>query len=314
MEQKRIKSKIEAIIFIYSILLIAFKIITLILKDKNFIEEKKSLFLDLGDAFLLNDTLIYNNTKNGTDIYDIYAFNIVKTIIGESIIFICCICSFIIRKICVFYDNDLNEKREKEFDDLNKFYSKMMKYIFISYLLITNFATFNKSLLTMVYIIPLYFILFKYSVTSKKSIYKSYLYILYFIIFCIYIQILITNISNVYSIANNFFNPNKKDKNFFFEHWDKIGFYYSYVLNGSSDKKYEEEILKYVENMIGYISGCLLLVILNFINKDLSFDNYNFAKKNINENNGFIFEVQKNCFIKLFHRLTSYILIEVFIP
>ena len=75
------------------------------------------------------NTIVYNNTKNVTETHDIYAFNIVKTIIGESIIFICCICSFIIRKICVFYDNDLNEKREKEFDDLNKFYSKMIKYI-----------------------------------------------------------------------------------------------------------------------------------------------------------------------------------------
>ena len=305
MEQKRIKSKIEAIIFIYSILLIAFKIITLILKDKSFIEEKKSLFLDLGDAFLINNTYTYISNKT-VNVLDIQAFNIVKTIIGETIIFICCICSFIIRKICVFYDNDLDKKREKEFDDLKKFYSKMMKYIFISFLLITNFATFNKSILTMIYIVPLYFILFQYSVTSKKSIYKVYLYILYIIIFCIYLHILIINISNIYSIAHNFFNPKKKDKNFFFEHWDKIGFYYSYVLADSSDKELNEEILKYVENMIGYISGCLLLVILNFINKDLSLDNYDFAKKNINEDNGFVFEVQKNCIIKLLHRLANF--------
>ena len=180
MEQKRIKSKIEAIIFIYSILLIAFKIITLILKDKSFIEEKKSLFLDLGDAFLINNTYTYISNKT-VNVLDIQAFNIVKTIIGETIIFICCICSFIIRKICVFYDNDLDKKREKEFDDLKKFYSKMMKYIFISFLLITNFATFNKSILTMIYIVPLYFILFQYSVTSKKSIYKVYLYLLFFV-------------------------------------------------------------------------------------------------------------------------------------
>ena len=304
MEQKRIKSKIEAIIFIYSILLIAFKIITIILKNKSLIEENKSLFLDLGDAFLINNTYTYihNHTEN---VIDIQAFNIVKTIIGESFIFICCICSFIIRKICVFYDNDLDKKREKEFDDLKKFYSKMIKYIFISFLFISNFATFNKSILTMIYIVSFYIILFKYSITSKKSIYKEYIYLLYFIIFCIYLQILILNISNVYSIAHNFFNPNKNDKNFFFEHWDKIGFYYSYVLADSSVKELEEEILKYVENMVGYISGCLLLVILNFINKDLSFDNYDFARKKIDEDNGFVFEVQKNFIVKLFHSLIN---------
>lgn len=322
MEQKRIKSNMEAIIFIYSILLIVFKLITFILKDKSFIEEKKSLFRDLGDAFLINKTFAYNvnicnyenicnyvqeNINNKTEgVIDIYAFNIAKTIIGESIIFICCICSFIIRKICVFYDNDLDKKREQEFDDLNKFYSKMMKYIFVSFLFITNFATFNKSVLTMIYIVPFYIILFKYSVTSQKSIYKVYSYILYFFIFCIYFQILFINITNVYSIAHNFFYPYKNDTNFFRENWDKFGSQYAYVLTDYSDKELKDEILKYVENLVGYISGCLLLVILNFIHKNLSFDNYEFAKKNINEDNDFIFEVQKNCIIKLFNRLANF--------
>ena len=80
-EQKRKKTSFETIILVYSFLLIIFKVIIIALAKKkyNSILNNKSIYIDLGISYLLEDGI----------------FDVIKTFIGESIIIICCIFTII---------------------------------------------------------------------------------------------------------------------------------------------------------------------------------------------------------------------------
>ena len=121
MVYRRRKSHFEAIVFIYGVLLLIFKIIIIILamKENESIKNNSSLYIDLGVSYLIKDGI----------------FNVIKSLFGELIIIISCICSFIIRRMFSFEDQDLNKKKERDYEenDLNNFFSKMVKYLFLSF-------------------------------------------------------------------------------------------------------------------------------------------------------------------------------------
>ena len=267
MEQRRKKSTFETIIFIYSFLLLIFKIVIIILvhKENKSITNHKKTYIDLGISYLFNETL----------------FNIIKTLIGESIIIISCICSFLIRKLFTFNNEDLEKIKNP---DLNSFHKKLEKYIFISFYIIIGFATFNKSILTFLYIMPFYFVLIFFSLKTNKSAYFVFQSVLYCIRFSLLFHILILNISNIYSIADKYFEPENRKNHFLTKKWQKFGFYYAYY----DDEDYESLF----KDWTGYFLGCLSLVSLSFISKDIYIQKYK-PKENDEDDNP-NFEKEKN--------------------
>ena len=275
LEQRRKKKTYEAIIIIYSFLLLIFKIIIIVLvyKDNKSIKNNKKAYIDLGISYLFNETI----------------FNIIKTFFGESIIIISCICSSIIRKLFIFNNEDL-EKIENQ--DIKIFHKKLEKYIFISFYIIIGFATFNKSVLTFLYIMPFYFVLIFFSLNSNKNAYFAFQSVLYCIRFFLLFHILILNISNIYSIADKYFNPENESrrKTFFTKNWPKFGFYFAYYDDGDYSTLFED--------WGGYFLGCLSLVSTSFINKDIYIRKYK-SKENDEDENPF-FEKQNNFFVEFF--------------
>ena len=278
MEERRKKSNFEAIIFIYCLLLLIYKIIIIILitKKNEYIEKKHDIFIDFGIAYLLTEGV----------------FDFIKSIIGESVIIICCICSFIIRKIFAFNNEDLNKIKFNNLKNINK---KLVLYIFLSFFIIAGFATFNKSILTFCYIIPFYIVLITFSLSSQNKAYFIFQAILYCILFSLFFHLLIINISNIYSIAYKFFDPKKTNKNFLAKNWSKFGFYFAY---------YDDDIIALFEDWTGYVLGCLSFVILSFISKDLFSNNYSSKKSNNNEEENEI--KQNNCLTKILNKFLKF--------
>ena len=253
MVHKRRKSTFEAFIFVYSFLLLIFKIVIIILtkNDNNVILDNKDTFLNLGVSYL--------NEKG--------IFGVIKTVIGESIINFSCICSFIIRRLFAFKDDDLQKNNYKE---VKTFYKKLTKYIFFAFFFIVGFATFNKSILTLIYIILFYLFLFIFSLSSKKRVYLLFKGLFFITIFGLVIHILIINISNIYSISKYFKEKTNDNNNIILSNWAKIGFYYAF---------YNDDYITLFQDWAGYLLGCLSLVILSFTYKDITFDIFNVLKK-----------------------------------
>ena len=282
MEQRRKKSTFETIIFIYSFLLLVFKIIIIILvhRKNKFIIKHTKTFLDLGISYLFNEKI----------------FNIIKTLIGESIILFSCICSFLIRKLFTFNNEDLAKIKNP---DINMFHKKLEKYIFISFYIIIGFATFNKSVLTFLYISPFYFALLYFSLNTNKNAYFIFQSVLYCIRFILLLHILILNISNIYSIAGKYFDPENKNRknNYLIKNWQKIGFYFAYYDDGDYTALFED--------LTGYFLGCLSLVSLSFISKDIYIQNYKSDVDDEDENP--FFEKEKNFIVVFFINFKNFI-------
>ena len=284
MEKKRKKSSFETIILIYSVILLVFKIIFIILSKnkKSFIMNNKSVYINLGISYLLYENIFY----------------LIKTLIGESIVIIACMSSIIIRKSFPFEDKDLNIKNDKK--NLKYFYAKTTKYIFISFFVITGFATFNKSFLTLFYIVLFYLVLFLFSLISKKTIYFIFKGLLFCLILCILLHLLVINISNIYYFANKYFDPkDKTKKKKLISKWPKFGFYYAY---------YDEDDYSLLfEDWGGYLLGSFSFVIFSFIFKDISIDNYIKFKNRIEENEeDDLYFNQDNIFSKMFNKITNF--------
>ena len=282
MDRKRKKSTFETIILIYSFLLLVFKIIFIILSKnkKSFIMKNKSVYINLGISYLLHENI----------------FDIIKTLIGESIIIISCICSIIIRKTFPFEDKDLNKINGK---NLLYFYKKTIKYIFISFFVIAGFATFNKSFLTLFYIVLFYILLFLFSLVTKKSIYFIFKGLIFCLTFCIIFHLLTINISNIYNIANKYFDPKDKTQNKLLSKWPKFGFYFAYYD--------EDDYSTCFRDWAGYLLGSFSFVLFSFIFKDISIDNYIKAKNKIEENEEDEFYINEdNYFSKIYSKITSF--------
>ena len=76
----------------------------------------------------------------------------------------------------------------------------MVKYLFLSFFLIVGFSTCNKSVLSLCYMIFFYCTLILYSLIPKRKVYYIMKGIMLTLIIFLLFQILILNISNVYSI------------------------------------------------------------------------------------------------------------------
>ena len=255
--KKNIKFILELIVLVYSLLLIIFGVTIIIMRNNATIIDKKEIFINLGVKYLLTRGV----------------FDLIKTIIGPSVMTIISIVSIIIEKNCDFDERDLAKKKWKDFPNLESFYKKMKKYIFLSFLLIAGFANFNKSFLTMFYLLLFYYLFVTLLKVSEEKLYFFYKVILYLEIIIISCHLLIINISNIYSLSEKYFNKNKDT--FLSNHWSKFGFYYAYYK--------EDDYFNTFIDWTGYVFGCVCFVSFIFMLKDLLNGNYNelIKKENI---------------------------------
>ena len=169
----------EYLTIIYSVLILIFKIIIIILirKEIPFIEEKKNLFINLGIQVLKD--------KNSDFYY-------ISTFIGEIIIFFVSLFSFNISKKYKDLVDEINLKGKK-------FWHLIKKSLVISYFMLLGLAAFNISLISLFYIFIVNILLFfisKHSNIQKISyIFRIFIGIFYYLIM---IQIFLINLLNIY--------------------------------------------------------------------------------------------------------------------
>ena len=175
----------ELIIMIYSILLLAFKIVFIILMKKDYarVNENENLFINFGvKTFKDRDSSLY----------------LVSSFLSESIIILISLASFIISLTFVDYKLEVEEDFKKK--SINEMHNLLIKHLIINYFIFLCFAILNTSILTLVYLSLIGIILF---FTGKKDnlnrmlfLYKAVVILNY--IFLI-IQIFFINLLNCYT-------------------------------------------------------------------------------------------------------------------
>ena len=271
------KLYIEIGLLIYSFLLIIFKIVCLILinKDNEFIFSNKNIFIDLGVSY------IYDKNKK------IYLFG---TFLGEGLVFIFNIAAIIIENVVSIDDEEVDNRYFFKLT-YEKLFGIMRKYLTVCYFILGGVATFNKSILSLIYIIPLFFLLFLHVIDfDKKKLYRLIRIIVRIILYLLIIQILIINFSNSFTILNKYFLDYENYNNDLLNIWEQFGFYFSYY--NPEDKSSNIFI-----NIISYFFICLSIVTFNLCLNAISLHELRIAKPG--EDNEKKIKYAKNFFKKI---------------
>ena len=299
--QRDIKSIINLIIFIYSLLLLIFEIVIMVLysREVEFVTNKKTLFLNLGVPYILTEDIFY----------------LIRTVFGPALMIVICFVGYILEKNCEFYDHDLNKKKKMDFPNLEAFYKLLKRYLFVSFLFVAAFANFNKSILTVIYIFLFYIVFTTFLFASEETIYNMYKNLVYVELIVIPLHLLIINIKNIYSLNDNYFNERKEElKNDTTANvLNRFGFYSSYYEEGD----YSTAFIDWG----GYLCGCLSFVFFVFVIKDISNDTFENLKKEKEKNNkkeedknkDNKEDLNKNCFSKLIDRIINFCTGQLFI-
>ena len=255
--KRNIKFILEIIVFIYSFLLLIFKIVSLILisKGNEYYLENRDIFIDLGISYLLSDK---------EKIY------FISTFIGESLTFLFSLAAIIISKVTVITDEEIENRYFKKltFDIL---FTIMRKYLYTCFFIISGIAVFNKSILSVIYIMPLCLLLFLYSIeVDRTALYNLFRIIIIILLFLLIFEILIINFTNFYSIAHRYFFTEDEENNFLLI-WHQLGFYFAYYK--------ENEYGLIFGNWLGYLFSCLSLTTFSLCSKAISKHELQIAKK-----------------------------------
>ena len=141
----RLKKISELIVLIYSVLLLIFKIVFIVLtkNGNDWLKDKKELFINLGVKLLKDeDSTLY----------------LVASFLSESIIIIISLVSYII-SVC-FIDFNLEDEINYEKKTKNEIFGLLIKHLIINYFTYLFSSIFNTSLITMIYLSLIIIILF----------------------------------------------------------------------------------------------------------------------------------------------------------
>ena len=259
---RKTKFILELITFIYSILLLIFKIVMLILVSKNrefYSEENiKSIFINLGISYLLSEEKIY----------------FISTFIGEALVLIFSLAGIIINKIMNITDDEVDSRYFKKLT-YDKLFNIMRKYLYTCFFIISCVAIFNNSILSFIYIVPMFLLLFLYSIDLDKTIiYNLIRCFVSIILFLLIFEVIFINILNFYSIAHKYLISN--DDNDDLTIWYQLGFYFIDYKN--------RKLEIFLNNWFGYFFSCLSLVTFRLCSKAISKHELQIAKKNEESN------------------------------
>lgn len=276
---RRTKFILEIIIFIYSFLLLVFKILSLILISNNneFYLSHKDIFINLGISSLKSND--HDDSKY-----------IAATILGEGIVFLFSLAAIIIYKVTNITDEEIESRYFKKLT-YNLLFTIMKKYLFTCYFVISGVAVFNKSIISLIYILPLCFLLFLFAIDVKKAtIYNIFRTIIFILLYLLIIEVLLINFINIYSIAQKYF---LSDDDFLLI-WRQIGFYIA------DDKSQFFEL-----TMLEYPFRCLSIVTFSLCIKAVSKHELQIAKKNDDKNEKEENKDKKGIFDKFYDKLVQ---------
>ena len=232
---KKFKFSIEIISVIYSILLVGFKIssIVLIIKDNSFIKEYEDLLFNLG--------VCYYRDKNST-------FYFIMTFLGEGIMLIISIFSIVVSTV-------YGEFRKENDASLifNKFW-EIRKLILLNYVFICSFAVFNVSYLTLFYMCLLQLVFFLDSLTDNRTkTLKFFKFVCFLFTGIIIIQIAAINVLNIPKFQEEILNKNVINEKIY-SVWTQIGINYAY----------HKKLIYVLKEWIGYLAAVCSLMTLTF--------------------------------------------------
>ena len=205
----QIKKFSEFFGIIYSLILLIFKIILIVLtkKDNKFVLNHRNIFINLGIKLLKDkEETIY----------------LVATILGNSLLLVFSIISYIITKSFVDYNlnENINEKlTEKEMSHLVK------KNIIINYFIILGLAIFNTCILSFVYIFLINILLLlmaKHYEIRKLAIFFKLINL--FIYVLLILQIFFINFFNTYHFIDILSSSKVEDRDAFYSIYTQLGF------------------------------------------------------------------------------------------
>jgi hypothetical protein len=239
---KSLKYLLEIISLVYSILLAAFKIVSLILieNENMFINEHEDLFLNLGICFLRD--------KDSS-------FYFIMTFLGEGIIIIFALYSFLISHFC------RNFKPTNDTSLMENTFWKTRNLILLNYIFVLSFSVFNVSFLTLFYMCVLQIIFLFDSININRKIMRNlFKFMCFLFIFIILIHISAINVLNIPKFQEDILHQEEikeKDSELFekvYSIWTKIGINYAY----------HHKKLYILKEWIGYFSAILSLITLTF--------------------------------------------------
>ena len=253
---RRKKFILEIIVFIYSILLIIFKIValTLINGGNEFFLDHKNIFIDFGVSYLISENEI------------IY---LISTFIGESLVCFFSLMGIITNKVINITDDEVDRRYYKKLS-YDQLFNIMRKYLYTCFFILSGVAVFSKSILSFIYIIPMFLLLFLYSIDLNRVIIYHLIRIFARVeLFLLISEIILINLTNFYSIAHKFFSPENENK--FLSIWHQLGFYYAYYR--------ENELTEIFHDWIGYFFSCLSIVTFSLCLKAISQHELQIAEK-----------------------------------
>ena len=252
---KSIKFYLELFSLIYSIIILLFKIIclSLVSRDNSYILDHKDIFLDFGICYLRQDH---------TSLYFIMTF------LGETIVIVFSLYSFIISRACSIFDveNDTSLMKSEFWTNRN--------LIMLNYFFILSFAVFNVSISTLLYMLFVQILFFLSSMIIEKYFLERLTKVLFISLkYCILIQIIFINIFNVPRLQENVLHlkdiTDKEGNLKVYSIFTQIGINYAY-----------NERLSYIwKEWIGYLAAIFSLISLTFSINCLNLNQFQLFKK-----------------------------------
>ena len=274
----------EIITFIYSLLLLIFKIVFIILAKNNnsWVKDREEIFINLGIQILKDkDSNIY----------------LVATFIGESFLMIISLVSFIISNVLM--DHDLNDDINKRLTE-KEMYKLIYKYSLINYFMFLGLALFNTSILSLVYIFTINFSLFliaKHSnIVTISWLVKLFWTLIYILII---MQILLINLLNVYHFIDLLKSKTVENEN-------DPRFYSAFTQMGINFIEYTTENNKIFKHLISYFFAIITMLSLSSSINNISIDRLNNIRENRPQQEDLLENKSDNFFITILIKIKEY--------
>ena len=224
---KTLKLVFECIALIYSVILIAFKLVCIafIKNENDYVLQNQKLFKDLGICYL-------RDTES--------TFYFFITFLGESVV--ACVSFYGIIISSLFSDFDESSEEKKIW--------KTRNLIILDYVFILCFSVFNVSYLTLFYMALLQIIFLFDSTMCKNCARVVFKLISYLFTLLISIQLFVINLFNIPKFQENFlYEENKK-----YSIWTQIGINYAF----------NSDFIYFFKEWLGYFFMICSLVCLFF--------------------------------------------------
>ena len=285
---QKVKKICEIFTVIYSLLLLIFKIVFVVLtkKDNSWVIENQNLLINLGIKLLKDkESITY----------------LITTFISESVLLVISIIALILSNILggnEFKDDSKSKLTRKELFKL------FFKHLLTNYFMFLFLAMFNTSLVTLTYLFIINILLIFIAKHSSVRILTFFFKLFAIMIFIfIILQIALINVLNIYHFADIIAEKQEKDK--YYSVFTQIGINFMYNT---------DDLLKIFLHWISYFYAVASLLSLSSSNNNITFNiiyrmnnNPSLSQEDINE------KQSTNPFIRILIEIKKYFTSPYFI-